>query len=285
MTEPVKLSRKSANGAYPEDLTLIGRAVAFDDGPRDTKHVDGQHPQWDESALQPYDEALVQLILEHGPIGSIETRRDGPDVIVVNGRRRTIAAREANRRLAEQGVSRDMQIRLTCIHVHGGEAEQLAIMAIMNHNQQPVSVLRKARLARDMLKRGMSEAEIGTKFKATAQSVKDWLAVLEANPEVIAAWQKGEMTQTDVVAEVRTKRRSEQKPRPKSTAPKRAELRRITAAPTARHELTAATLNEEPGQLLLDVLSWVAGDGQLEGRPGLKSALEQLAVKPKGASK
>ena len=72
----------------PEDLVLI---------------LDKDHPLYDERVELPPDESVVLNMMKYGVRVALEVRKDGPEIQVVDGRRRTINARETNRRLVAEG--------------------------------------------------------------------------------------------------------------------------------------------------------------------------------------
>ena len=89
----------------PNDVIIVGH---------DTPHKNRkQHPLWDERAVLPVNERLVLSMMEVGflPEGTITVVKDGQDattgqpiVYVRDGRQRTKALREANRRRTELGL-------------------------------------------------------------------------------------------------------------------------------------------------------------------------------------
>lgn len=77
----------------PEDITVIGL---------DTKD-DESHPLYDGRIHMPLEEDTVLNMMEHGVLVPIRVTKDGKSAIVIDGRRRVLHAREANRRLKKKG--------------------------------------------------------------------------------------------------------------------------------------------------------------------------------------
>jgi hypothetical protein len=72
----------------PEELVLI---------------TDKGHALFDPSALAPPDDRIVRSIIAKGYLQACQVIRDGDRLVVVDGRTRCIAGREANRQLKAAG--------------------------------------------------------------------------------------------------------------------------------------------------------------------------------------
>jgi ParB family chromosome partitioning protein len=85
--------RLNAFAVDPDNLIIIG--LDTDDGP--------EHPLYDERVKLPLDESTVLNIMAIGVKEPVLVRKTDGNPEVVDGRRRTMHAREANRRLRELG--------------------------------------------------------------------------------------------------------------------------------------------------------------------------------------
>lgn len=145
--------------------------------------IDPKHPLFDPRALETPDEALVQSMLKRGfKTGSsiqLESAKEG--LLVVDGRRRVLAARECKRRQIEAGE--DITIRVRCIVVKG---DAFVDMILGNAHRKEETILQKAAKARRAMDNGYSEQEVADLFGVTTQTIKNWLAA-EALPDNIKA--------------------------------------------------------------------------------------------------
>jgi ParB family chromosome partitioning protein len=149
--------------------------------------MDKTHPLYDERVLWEVDEALVRDIMTRGVLDPVKvTKKYGDKVIVVDGRQRVKAAREANRRLAEAGK---VLVRLPVIFIDRGadDAALLGVAVSSNENRledTPINRARKAVLLQGM---GYSLDEVATAFGKTKTAVANWLKLNELDKNVIHA--------------------------------------------------------------------------------------------------
>jgi ParB family chromosome partitioning protein len=151
----------------PRNLTIIGL---------DTK--DGaEHPLWDERVLLPLDESMVLSIMSLGVKEPIIVRKEGTAAQVVDGRRRVMHAREANKRLKKLGEP--------CIDVPAvverGSEEHLSHVAIaLNEIRRPDELLVKAdKAARLVSRNGGDIKDAALAFGVTTVTIKNWLKLVE----------------------------------------------------------------------------------------------------------
>lgn len=176
--------------ALPEDLTIIGL---------DTKHKKGEHPLWDKRANNPPREDLVLAMLRFGWHGAITVVKDGDMTVVDDGKQRTIAAREANRRLEESGEER--RIRVVCLSpVKGEDAKKAAVMAMMNEHRTVDDMIERARKMENMLRFEASIEDVAVAFGETQQTVNNCLKTLECHSSIIKAAERGEVAPSVLVA-------------------------------------------------------------------------------------
>jgi len=144
---------------------------------------------YDPRAVLPPDEAMVRSIMRDGVKMPISIRPGAP--IVVDGRRRTVASREANRRLREAGQA---AVRVRCVVESGndGEAERSAV--ICNEMRLDDGPAIKAEKAARLRSHGYDVAEIADTFGVTQQTVKAWLELADAPEKIKKAVREGRMS-------------------------------------------------------------------------------------------
>lgn len=150
----------------PESLVLI---------------TDKKHPLYDPRVEWPVSEAMVASVSAKGVIEPVIVRKEGPDIVVIDGRQRTKASVEANKRLRAEGAP---TIRVPVIIRREEDVEAFSTSVALNEIRQADDVLTKAQKAQKLLNLGRSEAEVAKDFGVTTVSIKNWLAVLELAPEV-----------------------------------------------------------------------------------------------------
>lgn len=167
--------------------------VLFFDPDALTLITDPNHALFDRRALLPPDEALVQNIMKHGVIEPIVVSKD-PETgmtFVVDGRRRTIAAREANRRLIAAG---DKPYRITAIPRREKMATLNSLMVATNEIRRPDSPINRAEKIAGMRQRGHTDAEIAIDFGIQPGAVGAQLKLLDCCGMVRDALEAGEIT-------------------------------------------------------------------------------------------
>lgn len=301
-TQDKRLSRVRTYSISPFDVCLVGRAKAAANGrkldnvgPRDTDHGSiSEHPLWQERVREPYSEAAVLNYLAMGailPVVAVKevVHDDGLlDYVICDGRQRIISLREAERRrLEDPKWSHLHPLKVRLIIRAGGTLEALKTSATLNEFRRAPTVLSRARGAAEMLKHNASEEEVCITYGIGQQQLDKWLDGLNASPEMLAAVESGEESFSRAAEQARKKKKRDQKPRPKSSAPKRAQLRRIVESPTSAELIERSLKQEEAAgeydvpELLVEVLRWVGGEGKLASFPHLKTALDHLALPPR----
>lgn len=177
----------------PQDLVVIGV---------DTDHKAGEHDLWDERILLPLDESMVLNIMALGvrePV-IVEVEKGGDAdrrAIVVDGRRRTLHAREANRRLRERG---EPEVRVPVLAEKNTEDKILhMISASLNEVRLQDDTKTRAAKAARMKARGITIDEIALAFgtsKATINALLDFNGLHES---VKSAVDSGKITVTAAV--------------------------------------------------------------------------------------
>jgi ParB family chromosome partitioning protein len=161
--------RESLFRVDPETLTIIGL---------DTK--DGsEHPLWDERIKLPLDEAMILNIMALGVrepvVVVVQGRGEDKLAAVVDGRRRVMHAREANRRLAARG---EPKTQVPVIAEKGmSESEQMLLSASLNEIRLDDPVMTKAAKAARMKARGSSIQDIALSFGVDGQTITLWVSI------------------------------------------------------------------------------------------------------------
>jgi len=166
----------------PDDLVLI---------------TDKSDPLYDKRVDEPFDESLTRSILVHGNIEPIVVCKIDGKPVVVDGRRRTKAGREANRRSVEAG---GIPILLQCVYRTGTETDLYSVLVSANEHRRDDSSIEKAEKANKMLNLGADIGQIAESFGVTKTTVTNWLKLLELPPEERKAITDGEQTATRAIA-------------------------------------------------------------------------------------
>ncbi|MCO1358846.1 hypothetical protein L0Y97_07965 [Burkholderia multivorans] len=157
--------------------------VLFFDPDALTLITDPTHPLFDRRALLPYDEALVRNIRHRGVLKAILIHKDPETgaVIVVDGRRRVIAAREANRRQRDEGCA---PILVPALPKRGKHAELAGMMVATNQHREedtPINRAEKMQRLRDL---GYDDEQIAAEFRVEPQTVAASLRLLDCTAAV-----------------------------------------------------------------------------------------------------
>lgn len=153
-------------------LRLIGR---------DTAHRAGEHVLFQERALEPADQGLVDDMVANGFRGVIDVRPDGSHFLdIVIGRRRLVAAREAEKILAKQGIEFTIEVR----PIKGTDLEMVEYMISENALRKDPSPVQMANDLNRYLKMGASKAQAARAIGKTTQSVDNYLKILDLAQEV-----------------------------------------------------------------------------------------------------
>lgn len=135
--------------------------------------TDPASPLFDPRALEKPDEGLVMSMLKYGfkTSSSIEVESTAAGLVVVDGRRRTLAARECKRRQIEAGE--DITIRVRCLM---SKDKPFVGMILGNAHRKDETVLQKAAKAKRAIDNGYSEKETAELFGVSPQTIGNWLA-------------------------------------------------------------------------------------------------------------
>ena len=191
-----KASRDALNNKGKIDVPL------FD--PSDVVLVDDKKSVlYDERVNNDFSESLV-LNMMYAPDGEVPQGvlkvclgRRNPEtgkVEIIDGRQRTKAAREANRRLKKQGIE---PIRLPVHLKRSSDSRLMAALISSNEHATVDSPMNRARKAQRYVEQGHDEKEVAVLLGQSESTVKNLLRLLDAPAVVRNAVDTGKITARD----------------------------------------------------------------------------------------
>jgi ParB family chromosome partitioning protein len=155
--------------------------------------TDPAHPLFDRRALLPFDEAMVRNIRHRGVLETILIHKDPEtgDVVVVDGRRRVIAAREANRRLRDEGLA---PLLMPALPKRGKPAELAGMMVATNEHREHDSPINRAEKMQKLRDLGYSDDQIAVEFRVEPPTVASSLRLLDCTFAVRDALEADQIT-------------------------------------------------------------------------------------------
>jgi ParB family chromosome partitioning protein len=139
----------------------------------------------------PISEAFVRNIMKNGVIKPVVIAKEGDSAVVDDGKQRVRHARLANLRLREAGAR---PVLVPCVYRRGDEVMRLSVRISANEFARPDEVLDKARLVAHSLSLGGTEEGCAIDFGVDVATVRNWLKLLEAAPEVTQAVADGRIS-------------------------------------------------------------------------------------------
>jgi ParB family chromosome partitioning protein len=166
---------------YPDDLIIIGH---------DTR--DGaEHPLYDPRMKLPPDDAMVLNIMELGVLEPILARKNGAQTEVIDGRRRVINAREANKRLRARG---EEELLVETKYKRGDDGLLFGMSVSSNEIRLDDTPMAKADKARRLIDMGKSEEYAAKIFGVSVTAIKQWLKLLDLSAYVRNKVDKAEIS-------------------------------------------------------------------------------------------
>jgi ParB family chromosome partitioning protein len=160
----------------------------------DTPHGP-EHVLYDARILEPLREATVLDMMKRGVVTPIAVRKDGDTAVVIDGRRRVMHAREANRRLAEMGQP---LIRVPALSPRRGtDTDHFETLVVLNEHREADGPINRARKAVTLLNRGRTEEEVAQLFAVSVATLKNLLSLLDLSPEAQLALSTKEIGLTE----------------------------------------------------------------------------------------
>jgi ParB family chromosome partitioning protein len=184
------MSTKKVVYIDPANIHIVG----LDDGHDDTgANID---PLYDERIALDLDENFVRNIMVYGINSPVLCRDEAGRTVVVDGRQRVRAAREANRRFNQAG---EVQLKVPVIIVNGSDRRVQGIMISANEQRQDDTVMVKAKKAVRMLDLTGSKDEVCVAFGKTAQTINSWIRLVNAVTEIHEAVEAGTISATAAI--------------------------------------------------------------------------------------
>jgi ParB family chromosome partitioning protein len=172
----------------PEDVILV---------------EDKESPVYDERVHNDYDEALV-LSMMYAPDGKTpqgvleilngSRNAETGKTEITDGRQRTKACREANRRLKKQGLP---PIRLPVHLKRLNDSQRMALMITANEHRRQDSPMNRALKAQRYINLGHDEKEVAVMLGTGESTVKNLLRLLDAPAAVRNAVDSGKVSVSD----------------------------------------------------------------------------------------
>lgn len=170
----------------------VKRTDAYRFDPADLILIDDpEHPLYDERVHLPTEESMVRNIAMLGVIEPVVISKIGGKAIVVDGRQRVKAAREASDRLEQEGRER---ILVPCV-VRPGNAEGLFGVAVSaNEHRKDDTPLGRASKMLKLLEHGRTEQECADIFGVTLKTISNWMKLVELPNDVQDAVDRGQLS-------------------------------------------------------------------------------------------
>jgi len=191
------VDKRKGSEKDPMRLVSEGRSDLFSFDPEKLVIItDKAHALYDERADMPLDEAFILNIMHYGIIQPIvfrtEENEDGVTIaVVVAGRQRVRAAREANKRLVARG---DLPIRVPGVRRRENDHGTIGAMVAENEGRKGDEMLVKAAKARRMIETyGYSEEKVAMTFCVSVATLKRYMLIDESAPEVRDAFVRGDL--------------------------------------------------------------------------------------------
>lgn len=159
----------------PEQILIVGLDVPLQDDP----DQDGYNGDlWDEARLahaqaRPIDPQRLLLTLDMGgDVPPVEVVRHKMGILCVDGRRRVLSGRAANKLLLEKGVPVEQLVELPVIPAKGSDLAVTARLANEGRLEDPPWI--KAQNAARLRARGKSDLQIAAIFNVQLQTIVMW---------------------------------------------------------------------------------------------------------------
>lgn len=237
----------------PTDIQIVGLDTT--DGP--------EHPLYDQRIHIPLREETVLDIMQRGVIEPITVRKNGDVAQVVDGRRRVMHAREANRRLRLAGTPTVLVPVLP--PKKGTEASLTELMIVLNAHREQDDTAGEALKMQAFLNRGYTVEQVAQMFGRSEQHIKNTLSLLDLAPQASAALAAKTITKSEAYALARKPREEqvrELRDRPKRVSRKGGRPNRAAV----KKRLEEWQESKGPyATAVRDALNWVL-TGKWEGR-------------------
>jgi ParB family chromosome partitioning protein len=144
----------------------------------------------------PINDAFVRNIMKNGVIKPVVIAKEGDRAVVDDGKQRVRHALEANHRLREAG---EQTVLVFCIYRRGSDLMRLSVRISANEFARPDEVIDKAAVVARALALGGTEEGCALDFGVDVATIRHWLRLLEADPQVAAAVSEGRISASAAV--------------------------------------------------------------------------------------
>jgi len=256
-------------------------------------------PCYDKRVMKPITEQWVRNIKSNGVRRIIHVWKDGDDVWVADGRRRTRGAVEANKLIVKEGGT---PIKVRCLLERGTNDEMFALSVIANEGNEEDDILTRAEKANRLLSIGQSIEDVADIFTKSVATVERWLKLLDADEEVQARVRSGDISPSMAI-ELSVLPREQQ--RAKATewlgstvaptiaiedeksppVPEKLSAERIREEVAKVRDPKAVKASEAKRKLLQAALDFAASDDYADTEALVKAAMAYAKSKRKGKKK
>lgn len=191
---PEGATRRNMFLVDPANVVLIGTDAGTE---KERKHPCYQHHNG-----RPITDEFVETFLRLGCIEPVSVWQDETERwCVVAGRRRTLAMREANRRLRLEGKDEMRMPCVPCVSVakRGGEVDVADVKQVENAHRTGVSVMDSARDAARYQLAGHTVEQTASSFAVSGETIRNWNKLLALAPAVQQAIEAGKIAATDAL--------------------------------------------------------------------------------------
>lgn len=189
--------------ASRDALGAKGKSDVWNMDPNDVVLVqDKESALYDERVDNDFKESLVLNMLyapDDTPQGVLKAvlgrrNRETGKVEIIDGRQRTKACREANKRLKKQGAE---PLRLPVMLKNANDVRSMAMLISSNEHSTEDSPINRAKKAQRYIDLGRDPSEVATILGCSVASVKNLLSLIEAPAAVRSAVESGKISTTD----------------------------------------------------------------------------------------
>lgn len=150
----------------------------------------------DDRSKEPPPESFILNIMHYGVRQPITVRKN-PETgktEVVDGRKRVLGCREANKRLKKRG---DEPWRVSAVPARAGSGDAIGLMITLNEQRVEDSPLNLAKKCARMMERGKTEEEVALAIGKSTATLKNMLGLLDAPAVVRHAVENGKVSVSD----------------------------------------------------------------------------------------
>jgi ParB family chromosome partitioning protein len=251
----------------PNNLVIIGLDTEDDES----------HPLFDERVFLSVNEALVRNIMTYGIQHPVIVRRAGTQYLVIDGRQRVRAAREAAKL---QEAAGEYKVQVPVREAAGTDSRVVGIMVSTNEQRLDDSILTKAAKAARLLDLTGDIEQVGIAFGRKPKTIEMWISLLNTDPRVQTALRENKLSTSAALELAKLPR--EQQVEVLEEVLNKAEDKPITAAKTKKAAYDAGATDTNPVSAQA-VASHADSSGQ-RAQVGIKRTWLRKALKTDAAA-